>query len=334
VATAAALGALEAALRVAGVEAASYHPIGGFTVYDPELGWRPTPGLRMTFRGGGFAVRVEHNAAGLRDRERAVARTPGVARLLALGDSFVWCWGVEADDCFTTRLERRFPGVEVIDGGVPAYSTAQELLFYERELRRWKPDVVLLVVVPNDPFENASGYGPRFRLDGDRLVAPSGPAVRRKPPATEWLQVHSRVWAKLTELAGMARAALRRRGDAGVAHAAAGPEFVGNDVLPGPRALALTDALLDRLADDVRDDGARLAIVLEEMAPPLAARFVAWSARRGVPYLDLAPAFAAARTRGVHIRLRGDPHVGPDGQAVVADAVADFLVRERLLAPP
>jgi hypothetical protein len=43
VATAVVLGVLEVALRAFGIEAASYHAIGGFTLYDPELGWRLAP---------------------------------------------------------------------------------------------------------------------------------------------------------------------------------------------------------------------------------------------------------------------------------------------------
>jgi hypothetical protein len=47
---------------------------------------------------------------------------------------------------------------------------------------------------------------------------------------------------------------------------------------------------------------------------------------------ELGPAFAAARARGVDIRFRGDPHVAPAGQTVVADAVETFL-REATLLP-
>jgi len=91
VATVVALGALEVALRVLDVRAASYHAIGGFTVYDPELGWRLAPSRELEFHGAHFAVHVAQNAEGLRDRHYEYARTPGRRRILVLGDSFVWC---------------------------------------------------------------------------------------------------------------------------------------------------------------------------------------------------------------------------------------------------
>src|SRR6185369_3672469 len=89
---------------------------------------------------------------------------------------------------------------DVINTGVPAWSTAQETLFYEREGRRYRADLVLLLVVPNDPWENVAGPGPRFRLDGERLVETHVPVPRRKDAATEWLQAHSRLFAQLNYL--------------------------------------------------------------------------------------------------------------------------------------
>src|SRR5262245_512757 len=78
-----ALGVLEVALRVLGVERASYHAIGGFTIYDPELGWRLAPARETVFKGAHFTVRVSHNADGLRDRPYSREREAGRRRALA-----------------------------------------------------------------------------------------------------------------------------------------------------------------------------------------------------------------------------------------------------------
>src|ERR1051326_8592055 len=191
------LAALELALRVTGVETASYHAIGGFTVYDPALGWRLAPRRDLLFRGSTFAVRVAQNAEGLRGRYYPQTREPGRRRILVLGDSCVWCWGVEQAECFTERLEAAMPGTDVINAGVPAYSTAQEMLLYENDVRRYRPDLVLLVFVSDDPVENVRGWGPRFRLDGGRLVATNVPVPRRKSVVGEWLQARSRLYAEI-----------------------------------------------------------------------------------------------------------------------------------------
>ena len=71
-----------------------------------------------------------------RDREYPrERRVPGRRRILVLGDSVAWCWGVEREECFTERLEAALPDTDVINAGVPGYSTAQELLYYERDGR-------------------------------------------------------------------------------------------------------------------------------------------------------------------------------------------------------
>ncbi len=149
------------------------------------------------FTGAHFRAHVAQNADGLRDRSYPRERTPGRRRILVLGDSVVWCWGVEQADCFTERLEAALPDTDVINAGVPAYSTAQEMLFYERDGRRYRSDLVLLVFVPNDVDENAGARGPRFALQDGALVAPTHPVPRRKTVLQEWLQAHSRLFAQI-----------------------------------------------------------------------------------------------------------------------------------------
>src|SRR5262249_31296523 len=121
----------------------------------------------------------------------------------------VWCWGVEQGACFTERLEAALPDTDVINAGVPGYSTAQEMLFYEQEGQRYRPDLVLLVVVPNDLTDNLDPRGPRFRLDDGRLVVTTRPLGRRKNVVGEWLQEHSRLFAHVSYLVAAANVSLR-----------------------------------------------------------------------------------------------------------------------------
>jgi hypothetical protein len=336
-----ALGVIEVALRVLDVDVASYHAIGGFTTYDPELGWVLTPSRQTIFRGAHFTVRVLQNGEGLRARHYPYARDPARRRIVVLGDSAVWCWGVEASECFTALLEDSLEQTDVINTGVPAWSTAQEMLFYEREGRRYGADLVLLLVVPNDPWENVAGYGPRFRLDGERLVETHVPVPRRKNAATEWLQAHSNLFAQMTYLTtvtvrtiGAQVAALRRRRT----HRAPNPpEATSSPVEEGsfarealPRddpSYAVTEALLGRLADDVHADGARFALVLEAMPRRMGDRIREFSRVRNIPCIDLGPPLQQAEARGVRTRLQGDPHLGVEGQAIAAATIRDFLAR-------
>jgi hypothetical protein len=294
------------------------------------------------FAGAHFSAKVSQNAEGLRDRHHPYDRTPGRRRILVLGDSFVWCWGVEHAECFTTLMEAALPDTDVVNAGVPAYSTAQEMLLYEREGRRYGADLVLLVVVPNDPWENVAGPGPRFRLDGERLVETNVPAPRRKGPALEWLQAHSRVFAHGDYLVALVTRSIgdRMAGWRALATVAPGdgtpspppqPALAATTPSRPDPSWAVTAALLDRLAADVQRDGARFALAFEAMPKPMREWLHGVCAARGIPCVDLGPALWAAHQRGEQVRLEGDPHVAPAGQRVVAATLLEFLAREGLL---
>lgn len=67
-----------------------------------------------------------------------------------LGDSYVWGFGVQEDDMFTSRMEKQIPNLEIVNLGVSGYSTDQELLLYEDEGRKYKADLAVIVVAVND----------------------------------------------------------------------------------------------------------------------------------------------------------------------------------------
>ena len=61
------------------------------------------------------------NSRGLRDREYPYAKPAGRKRCLLLGDSYVFGWGVEANETAAKVMEARLAGVEVINGGCPGW---------------------------------------------------------------------------------------------------------------------------------------------------------------------------------------------------------------------
>lgn len=311
---------LEGLVRLARLDDASASSIGGFCRHDPLLGWTLVPGRSSTFTGRHFASRVVVSSQGLRDRVYPVARAPGRRRLLVLGDSAVWCWGVSMQDCFTERLEAALLDTEVIAAGVPGYGTAQEVLWYERDLRAFRPDRVLLSVVDNDLGENLlAEQRPRFTVQDGRLVLDPAPVSRRKGAVGEWLAAHSKLWRQL----GHASSVIRNV--AGSLRDRVAPQRADTYArLPMGRedeAWTLTELLLERLRRDVLRDGADLAIVVHQLDGPGLRRLAAWCATRGVPLFDAAPALRAAQARGQRISLRDDPHLNPLGHRVLATAL-------------
>jgi len=116
-----------------------------FWRYDPLLGWANQPNSSGQFNHVDFSVSVTHNADGLRDRDYPLERTEK-KRMLLIGDSFTWGFGVEADETFGELLEAAHPDWEIINAGVSGYSTDQQYLYLRERGMRYKPDVVVALV--------------------------------------------------------------------------------------------------------------------------------------------------------------------------------------------
>lgn len=141
--------------------------------YSEAYGWQPRPGAVANIDG----QRTTINGRGVRGAEHPLARTSSRTRVLMLGDSIAFGYGVADEDTFAALLEQR--GYEIVNLAVPGYGTDQSLLRLEREGMAYSPDVVLLhFCLHNDFVDNASrtyfydGLHPKpyFTVDQGRLV--------------------------------------------------------------------------------------------------------------------------------------------------------------------
>ncbi len=177
----------ETALRIMGRKPLVINPEQIlFWDFHPLLGWAHKPGEEGVFEKPQFRTFVRINQKGLRDREYTYERTGATKRILVLGDSFAWGFGVEQSDRFSEHLETSM-GVEVINAGVSGYSTDQELLWYRNEGIKYQADLVILMFTGNDVSDNHKQrnymiYGkPRFILEGDDLALTGVPVTGVSP---------------------------------------------------------------------------------------------------------------------------------------------------------
>jgi hypothetical protein len=93
------------------------------------------------------------NAAGLRDEPRGAKRAE-VPRVLVLGDSYTFGWGVSDAEAYPQRTEvllgDRGIRAEVVNAGVPGYNTEQEESLLAEMWPRYQPDMVVVGYVMND----------------------------------------------------------------------------------------------------------------------------------------------------------------------------------------
>ena len=134
-----------------------------FSMYEPHpvLGWRPRPNLSV--RSNRFDATFTTNSRGLRDGEHPLERSPGVRRIVVLGDSFTWGWGVNNNQAFPQILESRLPRTEIVNLGVSAFGLRQEFDYLKLEGLLYQPDIVILALCQNDIYRDGQSPQEKFR---------------------------------------------------------------------------------------------------------------------------------------------------------------------------
>ena len=98
---------------------------------------------------------VTTNDEGLRAPLHAPGKPAGKQRIMALGCSTTFGWGVTDAESYPARLEALIheggrPDIEVINGGQPGYTSFQGRWLWDRTLRHYQPDLVLVGYVVQD----------------------------------------------------------------------------------------------------------------------------------------------------------------------------------------
>jgi len=112
--------------------------------------------LRPNVRGRFMGQSVLINSRGLHDYEYSLRKEPGTFRIVGLGDSSLFGWGVPFEDSGLKVLERRLnekfgaQKFEVINFAVPGYNTAMEAETFVQRCLEYAPDLVLLNFNTND----------------------------------------------------------------------------------------------------------------------------------------------------------------------------------------
>jgi len=103
---------------------------------------------------GEFATEFRYNSVGMRDREHARVKPPGMHRIMVIGDSFAEAKQVTREAGFPARLEdllsREDGKVEVINAGHAGFGAADEHLVLRNFAFDRDPDVVIQAFFLND----------------------------------------------------------------------------------------------------------------------------------------------------------------------------------------
>ncbi|MFA7692258.1 MAG: SGNH/GDSL hydrolase family protein [Candidatus Hydrogenedentales bacterium] len=141
------------------------------------------------FAGSDFVMKVQTNTLGLRDKPWNPDHATACKRILFLGDSFVFGYGVNVEDRFDTRLSQLLKSQPalywLVNGGVPGWGTLQESLFARNHFQVFLPDLLVLVFCGNDPEDDA------LFENGKMIFKEQGMGYF---PGKEWLRRHSHLY--------------------------------------------------------------------------------------------------------------------------------------------
>jgi len=122
--------------------------------YDSRLGWRYKQGKKEYIDPTGERISLTINRSGFRDKNRSKTSRSDT-RILLIGDSYVVCYEVSDNETFPYLIEKRFekesqPSVELMNAAAGAWATDQQYRYLIEEGLQYAPDVVILLIAPND----------------------------------------------------------------------------------------------------------------------------------------------------------------------------------------
>jgi hypothetical protein len=293
---------------------------------------------------------VRLNRHGFRGPDRDLDKPRDVYRTLILGDSFTAGLHIAEEDSYPARLEaslnaksaagKRF---EIINTGVPGYSTAQELALFREIGWRHQPDFVVLAVYLGNDISNNSIRAvpchylvslcgrPFYEMRDGRLVAVADGKPQRVAPKGFLDRVFgfSLVYRNLIQ-----------RSREPVSEAAPEAQIVYG-IESGARGIpswVTTMELILQIRKSVEVYGIPFAVLIVSTQPEIVTtpitpafrlyrkRFVAFLERQGIQYIDTLAPLLRNQDAGRHPYYATDHHWNETGHEIAAESVDAFFV--------
>ncbi len=289
-------------------EASTYHLD---KVSDPILVYKHAPHLRRTYQG----VSVFINELGFRDLKLERKRDDEL-RILLLGDSVTFGWGVPIEATFGRKLESTLTSklgrpVRTVNTGTGSYNTVQELAVLRTYADVIEPNLVVLLYVNNDIEPNDPPFDPWSQV-----------SLQGKSPPTAVSILLWKSW--LYRLGHFAFQYSQRNGPASL----------------DKKARGVTESMdaLAAIATFCRERGMNFVTfvyrskreMLEGFSSALLAEIRTIGQNYSFPVVDVGPWWNGVDMRSV-TNSTIDSHLNNRGHEILAAGIADFLMKHDLV---
>lgn len=315
-----------------------------WTEYDSELGWFHQKNKQVVLRKGKIlAVDLATNNFGFRGTRNYERKRPaGIKRIMVLGDSFIFGWGVRDHETFSAQMELENPNLEVINLGVAGYGLDQISLSFKKIGEPFRPDFVFIGIFPEDFWRATRAFTDAGYAKPYYSISKSGGLTLHNVPVPKPQQMrigqfpevikHSFVEKLLlhSALYRLARKTLLRLGrDVGILDPSIDEEWL------------LGRAILRKLTADIRSLQAEPVLLV---IPPkewlknrkltsLQKSLNRFAERERVPIIDLTPFLSkvVSETELTDYYIKDEWHWTAKGHELAATVLADYLKREKYL---
>lgn len=154
--------------------------------FDPDLGWSLEPGAAAWSKTTGVNVEYAINDQGYRGRAVSPDKPEGTFRIVVVGDSHAFGFGLRERLSFPELLRGYFKNVEVVNLAVSGYGVDQMLLRVRRDGYKLNPDLVVCYVPHFSDFRHMKDSiwklgKPHFVKENGTLALKNCPVANNSP---------------------------------------------------------------------------------------------------------------------------------------------------------
>ncbi|MBF0380147.1 MAG: hypothetical protein HQL69_03960 [Magnetococcales bacterium] len=326
-------------LEVAARVASNFLGVAPYITYNPQLGWSPKANsTKIHKKPGSFSATYNINSLGYRGKLHAIKPEPDKFRIVLLGDSVGFGWGVDDDQTYGAKLETLMPGIEVINLAVSGYGTDQQLLRLKSEGIGFQPDLVILHVVDNDFLEIRRPFmyqraKPYFLLDEENKPNLNNVPVKSSStlakyyydsslplPFNEWLAWNSYAYTFINKR--YRELMFRAKLTTGIT----AKTIKQGEVTPPEQSWQLFKSLVDEIAIELKKHNMKGVIIHASAQLNNSTKI----AELPLPTLNFYPLLYELHTKK-EVSLINDSHFNPFGHKLLAQKLADELVTMGLI---